>query len=238
MKAFLLAAGHGTRLRPLTDRIPKCLVPIRDVPLLHIWLELCRCYGINDVLINLHSHADLVRDFLSHQDSALRVQVFEEPALLGSAGTLLANRDWINSDELFWIFYADVLTAADLASMLAFHRRHLPVATLGVNAVADPSRCGVVTADALGVVRSFVEKPPNPAGNLVFSGILIGTPAMLDSIPDMPQADIGRDLLPRLAGRMYAYPISEFLVDIGTMENYRWAQEKWPGLSAQGSDRD
>jgi len=231
MKAFLLAAGHGTRLRPLTDTIPKCLVPIRDTPMLRIWLELCRRHGIDEVLINLHSHADQVRDFLSRQNCGIRVEVFDEPILLGSARTILANRSWIDSEKLFWVFYADVLTTANLAGMLAFHQSHSAVATLGVNAVPDPSRCGVVTADSRGLVSSFVEKPAQPVGNLVFSGILIGTPAMLNCVPDTPQADIGRDLLPNLLGRMYAYPISEFLVDIGTMENYRWAQEQWPGFA-------
>ena len=236
MKAFLLAAGHGTRLRPLTDTVPKCLLPIREAPLLRIWLQLCSRYGINQVLINLHAHADQVRAFLSREACGVKVEVFEEPALLGSAGTLLANRDWIDSDELFWVFYADVLTTANLERMLAFHRSHGACATLGVNTVPDPSRCGVITADAQGVIRGFVEKPQNPTSNLVFSGILIGTPAILSVVPPVPQADIARDLLPNLLGRMYAYPISEFLVDIGTMANYRFAQESWPGLATPDTD--
>lgn len=236
MKAFLLAAGHGTRLRPITDTIPKCLVPIRGNPILRIWLELCRRYGINKVLINLHAHADQVRAFLSSENCGVTVEVFEEPTLLGSAGTLLANRGWINSDELFWIFYADVLTTADLGRMLGFHRSHGACATLGAYSVPDPTRCGVITADPQGVVRNFVEKPHRPTSNVVFSGILIGSPAMLRAIPAVPQADIARDLLPNLLGQMYAYPISEFLVDIGTMANYRFAQEHWPGLLGPNSD--
>ena len=236
MKAFLLAAGHGTRLRPLTDSIPKCLVPIRGTPMLHIWLELCRRYDINKVLINLHAHADQVRAYLSRENCGPTVEVFEEPTLLGSAGTLLANRGWIDSDEVFWVFYADVLTTANLGRMLDFHLSHGACATLGVYSVPDPSRCGVITADPSGVVRSFVEKPDHPTSNTVFSGILIGTPAMLSAIPDVPQPDIARHLLPNLLGRMYAYPISEFLVDIGTMNNYRFAQESWPGLLGSKSD--
>lgn len=236
MKAFLLAAGHGTRLRPLTDTVPKCLLPIRGKPILEIWLELCRRYGINKVLINLHAHADQVRAFLSRENCGPSVEVFEEPALLGSAGTLLANRDWVNSDELFWVLYADVLTTANLGRMLDFHRSHSACATLGVYTVPDPSRCGVVTVDPLGVIRNFVEKPHCPTSNVVFSGILIGTPAMLRAIPDVPQADIARDLIPNLLGRMYAYPISEFLIDIGTMSNYRFAQGSWPGFLDPNSD--
>src|SRR6266496_1813946 len=108
MKAFLLAAGEGTRLRPITNSIPKCLVPIRRQPLLGIWLELCRESGIDEVLINLHSHGDSVRQFLAEDDCGVRVTLSEEPVLLGSAGTIAANRAWVESDAHFFVFYADV----------------------------------------------------------------------------------------------------------------------------------
>ncbi|MGI9101543.1 MAG: nucleotidyltransferase family protein [Terriglobales bacterium] len=232
MKAFVLAAGHGTRLRPLTDTMPKCLVPVRGVPILKIWLDLCRRHGVDDVLVNLHSHADQVQEFLSRENDGITVRIFEEEKLLGSAGTLLANRSWVESDECFWVFYADVLTNVDLGRMLHFHRSHGGSATLGVYTVPDPSRCGVITVDSGNVVRDFVEKPQHPTGNVVFSGILLGTPAMLQAIPDTGEADIARDLLPNLVGRMYAYTISEFLLDIGTMHNYQVAQREWPGIAA------
>ena len=118
MKAFLLAAGHGTRLRPITNTIPKCLVPIRGIPLLSIWLELCRKFGIHEVLINVHAHAALVSDFLRENANGIRAQVVEEEELLGSAGTLRHNRGWIEEEELFWVFYADVLCQPDLGEML------------------------------------------------------------------------------------------------------------------------
>ena len=231
MKAFLLAAGHGTRLRPLTDTVPKCLVPIRGTPMLQIWLELCGLHGITSVIVNIHSHARQVREFLSGIDVGVNVSVFEEHTLLGSAGTLLANRSWIQNEENFWVFYADVLTTTDLTAMKAFHARSGSLATIGVYAVQDPSRCGVVTADDRGIVRGFIEKPAVPGGNTVFSGILIGSPAILDAIAPKREADIARDLLPKLIGQMHAYPITEFLVDVGTLSNYNFAQESWPGLS-------
>jgi len=230
VKAFLLAAGHGTRLRPLTDRIPKCLVPIRGVPLLAIWLQRCAGLGIDEVLINLHTHAASVRDFLRQNSDGLRIRVVEESRLLGSAGTLRDNRDWIGSDDLFWVFYADVLNRADLDGMLRLHRQRRPAATLGVYEVPDPRRCGIVRTNEDGVIEQFIEKPTNPAGNLAFSGLMIGTPEMLAVIPDDTPADIGFHVLPRLTGRMLAFPIRDYLVDIGTMENYQWAQRTWPGL--------
>jgi mannose-1-phosphate guanylyltransferase len=161
VKAFLLAAGHGTRLRPITDTIPKCLVPIQGVPILALWLQCCKRVGIEEVLINLHAHAAPVREFLQHNGDAIPVRIVEEPELLGSAGTLRANRDWIGSDDLFWIFYADVLNRADLGGMLRLHRDRRPAATLGIYQVPDPRRCGIVTTNGDGVIEQFVEKPMN-----------------------------------------------------------------------------
>jgi len=230
MKAFILAAGEGTRLRPITDHIPKCLVPIQGVPMLAIWLQICRENGIDDILINLHTHAEVVRSFLDEQNVDMRIRVVEETSLLGSAGTLGANRDWVSGDRYFWIFYADVLNRADLRCMARLHEKRLPAATLGVYEVPDPTRCGIVCTRPDGIIDYFVEKPKTPPGNLAFSGLMIGTPAMLDVIPATIPADIGFDVLPKLTGRMLAFPIRDYLIDIGTMTNYCLAQANWPGI--------
>src|SRR5215471_13365929 len=173
MKAFILAAGKGERLRPLTDTIPKCLLSIQGVPILGIWLELCSRHGIDEVLVNTHSHADSVKAYLHHNRREVKLHIAEEETLLGSAGTVLTHRFWIGSDREFWIFYADVLTNTDLSAMLEFHRRSNQVVTLGVNRVANPRQCGIVTVDGEGVVQAFEEKPANPSGDLAFSGILL-----------------------------------------------------------------
>jgi mannose-1-phosphate guanylyltransferase len=232
LKAFLLAAGHGTRLRPLTDSIPKCLVPIRGTPMLEIWLDVCKRAGIDEVLINVHAHASTIKSFLEDRSRSVRVCVSEETVLLGSAGTLLANRHWVAREANFWVLYGDVLTATDLAKMLAFHRQHQVVATIGLYEVPDPSRCGIVAFDENFVVREFVEKPTNPSSNWAFSGLMIATPALLDVIPQSLPADLGFHVLPQLVGRILAYPIRDFVLDIGTLENFRAAQTAWPGLSA------
>ena len=229
MKAFLLAAGHGTRLRPLTDTLPKCLVPIRGEPLLQIWLDLCSRFGITDVLINVHAQQQVIQSFLDEHKPPIRVTVSHERELLGSAGTIRANREWVDSEELFWIFYADVLNSVNLDNMLRFHRAQNTAATIGVYRVPDPSRCGVVTVDSTGIVRDFVEKPANPTSNLVFSGIMLASAEFLQFIPERHPVDIGSHVLPSLVGLMAAYEIKEYLIDIGTMANYQAAQVSWPG---------
>jgi mannose-1-phosphate guanylyltransferase len=230
MKAFILAAGKGERLRPLTDAVPKCLMSIQSVPVLAVWLELCRLHHIDEILVNTHSHADLVKSYIRDHSDGLSVHIREEEILLGSAGTLLANRSWIGSERDFWIFYGDVLTNTNMTRMLEFHRRRDQIATIGVYEVSNPKQCGIVTVDQEHVVREFIEKPANPSSDLAFSGILVATPAIFDVIPRRVPADIGFHVLPKLVGRMAAYPISEYLVDIGTPASYLYAQLTWPGL--------
>src|SRR5579859_2058721 len=227
MKAFLLAAGHGTRLRPYTEHLPKCLLPIRGTPILEIWLALCRRHQINDVLVNTHAHASAVKEFVNRWRDGVRVSVVEEQELYGSAGTLLANRAWVEHEDKFWVFYADVLTNTDLGAMISFHQP-TSAATLGLYAVPDPQRCGIATLDANCMISTFVEKPSKPVGNLAFAGLLLASPELLDAIPQKPGADIGFDVLPQLVGRMRGYKIPEFVLDIGTMENYEAAQKLWP----------
>lgn len=230
MKAFLLAAGNGTRLRPITGRIPKCLVKIRGKALLGIWFDLLRRYGVNEVLVNVHAHANAVREYVREHGQGLRVEIFEEPELLGSAGTIAANRDWLGSEQNFWVFYADVLTNINLKKMMRLHLTRHAKATLGVYSVKNADQCGITVIDRFGVVRQFVEKPSHPPCNLAFSGVLIGTSALLDSIPAHAPADLGFDVLPHLVNHMIVYPIEEYILDIGTPENYRVAQLTWPDL--------
>ena len=230
MKAFLLAAGLGTRLRPLTDSTPKCLLPIRGVPLMGIWLDLCKRCGIDEVLINTHSHGESVRNYLEANKNGLITRVVDEPVLLGSAGTILANRKWVASESCFWVIYADVLTTADLGRMMQFHLRHRGIATLGAYRVPDPGRCGIMDVNNNGLIQRFIEKPKSPASHLAFAGIMIANARLFDAIPRHLPADLGFDVLPRLAGKMFAYSIPEYLLDVGTVEHYELAQKNWPGF--------
>jgi len=229
MKAFLLAAGYGTRLRPYTASTPKCLLPVQGVAMLQIWLSLCARCGISEVLVNTHAHAAAVVDFLRNWQNGVRVTVVEEPELYGSAGTLRVNRKWVELESAFWVFYADVLTSADLNAMLRFHSP-ASAATLGIYSVPDPERCGIVSLDHHETVIDFVEKPAQPASNLAFAGIMIATKQLLDAIPNKPGADIAFDVLPQLIGKMRAFRIADYLLDIGTRENYEQAQRTWRGL--------
>ena len=228
MKAFLLAAGVGSRLRPITDTIPKCMVTIGGQPLLDIWLDAFDQAGVDEVVVNLHHLPDVVRHHIAARTGPPAVRIFFEPELLGSAGTLIANREWVDGEELFLACYADNLTDFDLRSLVQAHREYDTVATLTVFHSERPWAGGVVEIDAAGRVIGFVEKPANPVSDLTNAGMYALHPSVLDEIDGVPPKDIGFDLLPRLVGQARAVLVEGYFRDIGTADAYRRAREEWP----------
>ena len=233
MKAFLLAAGLGTRLRPITDTIPKCMLPIGGRPLLDIWLDEFSRAGVDEVLVNLHYLPDVVRRHLGDRTSAPAVRTFFEPELLGSAGTLAANRRWVDGDEMFLAANADNLTDFDVRSLIDEHREHDAIATLTVFHSETPSAGGVVEVDGDGTVTGFTEKPAEPVSDLTNAGMYAFHPSVLGEITGPAPADIGHHLLPRLVGRARAMLVEGYFRDIGTVEAYRRAREEWPVRAAR-----
>ena len=224
MKAVLLAAGLGTRLRPITDDVPKCLVPIGGIPLLEYWLRAFERYGVTDVLINTHYLAEQVVAFVESRSSSPKVALVHETELLGSAGTVLANRNWIAGDEAFIIAYADNLTNVNLADMVDSHRRSRPVATVGLFETEVPEQCGVVEIDEAGTIWNFVEKSPRPPSRLANAGIYVASQAIFDWIPSGQPVDFGFDVFPRLSGQLKGYKLSAYFLDIGDLDRYQQAQ--------------
>jgi mannose-1-phosphate guanylyltransferase len=235
MKAFLLAAGVGSRLRPITDTIPKCMVPIDGRPMLDIWLGALDRAGVDEVLVNLHHLPQVVRRYVDDRVGPPIVRTFFEPELLGSAGTLAANRAWVDADEMFLVCYADNLTDFDVRSLVQAHKEHGTIATLTVFHSEQPSAGGVVEVDGLGTVTGFVEKPSNPVSNLVNAGIYAFHPDVLDEISGPPPSDIGYDLLPRLVGRARTVLVEGYFRDIGTVAAYQRAQREWSALAQRSA---
>jgi mannose-1-phosphate guanylyltransferase len=229
MKAFLLAAGLGTRLRPITDATPKCLVEIGGQPLLDIWLDALAKAGVDEVLVNTHHLAGQVEAHVARRSTLPVVHLSHEPVLLGSAGTLLANRDFVADDEMFLVVYADNLTDFDLRVLIDAHLAAPTIATLSVFHASKPSECGIVEV-ADGRILSFVEKPAEPRGDLANAGMYAFHPTVIDEIPNSLARDIGFDLLPRLVGRARAVALDDcFFLDIGTLTALKRARQDWEG---------
>jgi len=234
MKAFLLAAGKGTRLSPLTDSTPKCLMTIAGKPLLEIWIDLFEKNGVTEILINTHHLSESVERFLESLDTPVNIKTVYEKELLGSGGTVLANRNFVKDEENFIIAYADTLTNINLLDMLEHHRRIREkggILTMGLFHSPDPSACGIAELDSEQKIVAFTEKPKNPSGNLANGGIYAASNEIFSFFPESVQdgsiLDFGFHILPELAGHMYGYEILDYLKDIGTIDTLEAARKEW-----------
>lgn len=233
MKAFLLAAGYGTRLRPLTDTIPKCLIPIQGKPLMGWWMDLFAEHGVTEVLINTHYLAQPVRSFIEKWNREMKTpkltECYEE-TLLGSGGTVAANRGFVGKDEEFMICYADNLTDINLTAFREFHHMHSGVLSMALFYTNLPEQCGIAALDEKGRIVEFEEKPLKPKSNLANAGLYIARKEIFHYLPEKNrQLDFGKDVLPLLVGKMYGWQAEGYLLDVGTMENYEKANREWHG---------
>jgi mannose-1-phosphate guanylyltransferase len=233
LKAVLLAGGLGTRLRPVTDALPKCLVPIAGRPLLDYWFDALQDAGIRDVLINTHHLPSQVRCFIEDKNSAgWHVQEAFEPTLLGSAGTIRANSEWCTSADHCLVIYADNLSTVCLSDFLRFHQSHSDPFSMLLFQSANPSACGIATLDEQQRITEFIEKPQHPKSNLANGGVYAWTADAYREIAAMNAFDLGFDVIPRFVGRMRGWEFNGFHLDIGTPENLARANAAAPGLFA------
>lgn len=224
--ALLLAGGLGTRLRPLTDRLPKCLVPVGGRPLLEHWRDALAAGGVGRVRINTHHLPDPVRDWIqeANEGEGPRFEESYEPTLLGSAGTITANRDLADGVEEVLVVYADNLSTVDLAALQAFHRSHPDPFTMVLFETDEPRRCGIAELDECGRITDFVEKPERPRSNLANAGVYAVDSELFRELADRRGFDIAFDLLPTLAGRMRGFVHRGYHRDIGTPESLQQAE--------------
>ncbi len=227
MKAFLLAAGLGTRLKPITENIPKCLVDICGKPLLGWWIDLFEKHNITEVLINLHYLPNLVIDYLDSVKTNIKFKLFYEEQLLGSAGTLKSNIDFIKNEKEFIIAYADNLTNYNLTCLLNFHRQNNKLLTMSLYKTDIPKQKGIVKLNMDNIIVNFEEKPSEPKSNLANAGVYIANPQVMDFINDSKLQDIGFDLLPKLINKMTGWITEDYLMDIGTIEQLELAKIDW-----------
>ena len=223
MRAILLAAGCGTRLRPLTNTTPKCLVPIKGKPLLEIWLERLTQAGIGPFLINTHYLAEQVEAFVKTTPYSDQVTLVHEPELLGTAGTLITNLDFFQGEDGLLI-HADNYCLADFRAFVQVHwqRPSSCVITMMTFRTHNPSSCGIVELDDRGVVVGFHEKLLWPPGNLANGAIYILSVALLEKMRNELHAvkDFSTEVLHRFVGKIATYETAEAFLDVGTPESY------------------
>jgi mannose-1-phosphate guanylyltransferase len=226
MKAMLLAAGLGTRLRPLTYELPKPMVPILGRPVMEHILRLLARHGFDDVVANLHYFPDLIRNrFGDGSEYGVRLVYSYEPELMGTAGGVRNVRDHFGG-ETFLIISGDALTDIDLTALWKTHKEKGGIATLSLKPVDDPSQLGVVIVNEDGRIQGFQEKP-DPAealSNLGNCGIYVFEPEIFDYFPEPEFVDWAMDVFPRLLEEdvsFYGHEVQEYWNDVGSLEEYR-----------------
>ena len=231
MRALLLSAGLGTRLRPLTLTTPKCLIPIYGVPLLDHWLAMLLASGIERVLINTHHLADAVRRHVRQSSWQDRIDLVHEPELLGTGGTILANRDYFGGRALL-VAHSDNLTWFDVGAFIARHDARPPKAmiTMMTFETDTPQSCGIVEQDTEGIVIGFHEKVANPPGTRANGAVYIFEPAVIAFMVGLgkPVLDICTEVLPHFLGCMVTYENRAYHRDIGTQESLNKAHAEYP----------
>jgi mannose-1-phosphate guanylyltransferase len=212
-KAMLLAAGQGTRLRPLTETVPKCMVALANKPVLEYNIEWLRRYGVVDLVINLFHLPDVVMDYFGDGSRwGVHITYSLESEMLGTAGGVRNVADLFDSP--FFVWYGDNLSTCDLHNLYAFHRAKGGVATIALYYRKDPTASGIVGLDAQDRITRFLEKPrPEQVfSHWVNAGILLLEPQVLEAIPPDGSPDFGRDVFPALlaAGeRIYGYRLTQ-----------------------------
>lgn len=230
MRAMVMAAGLGTRLRPITHEVPKPVVPVGNVAIVEQLVRLLAAHGVDEVIANLHWFPDTVRGRLGDgSELGVAMSYEQEEELLGTAGGVRNVSDFLTAgDDTFIVLAGDALTDVDLTALVAAHRANGGVATLSVKQVSDVSEYGVIVTGSDGRIQGFQEKP-DPAealSDLVNCMVYAFSPEIFDYFPvdEMPDpVDFAHDVFPALLENdvpFHVHEIDGYWNDIGTLREY------------------
>lgn len=240
MQAIVLVGGEGTRLRPLTENVPKPALTLVDRPFLAYMIEWLAGHGVTEVVLACGFLPDVLRAALSGEEerAGVRIRYVAEPEPLGTAGAIRFAADALG-DELedrFLALNGDVLTDLDLSALLRAHEDWNAAATIGLHPVEDSSAFGLVHSDEGGAVLEFLEKTGEAKPGEVNAGMYVLQRSVLDLIAPGENVSIERDVFPRLVGNgLHGLLLDGYWVDIGTPERYR--QASWDILESRVETR-
>lgn len=227
-KALLLAAGLGTRLRPITNNIPKCLVPINNKPLLQYWLENLTDAGVEEFIINTHYFNKQVEDFIENSKYKDKVTLVYEKELLNTAGTLLNNKEYLDDVDSFLLIHADNLCFCNFKDFFMAHKikKDFCDITMMLFETDTPQSCGIVELDKNNIVIKFHEKVKNPPSNLANGAVYICNKSIFNFLEKNKKNnfDFSLDVIPNYLGKINTYLNNFYHKDIGTIETYKQAQ--------------
>ena len=225
MQAIVLVGGEGTRLRPLTETVPKPALTLVDRPFLAYMIEWLAGHGVTEVVLACGFLPDVLRQALAGEEERVGVTITYavEPERRGTAGAIRFAADELGDrlGDRFLALNGDVLTDLDLGALLQAHEARDARATLGLHAVEDSSAFGLVHSDAEGAVLAFLEKTGEAVPGEVNAGMYVLERSVLDLIPPGEEISIERDVFPRLVGAgLHGLRLDGYWMDIGTPARY------------------
>lgn len=225
MKAVILCAGEGTRLRPLTDKLPKVMLPIAGKPILQRHIEYYKRYNVTDIYVNLHHLPEKITSYFKEGGNfGVDITYSYEEELLGTAGALNGFREQLKADGTFVVHYGDVLSEVNLKRMLTYHQEKGSVATLAVHPTDRPQDSDIAVIDEEGRITGLYHKPGTlEHGNLGNAAFYLLEAKVLEYLPKEGKYDFVQDIFPQMlkSGEpLYGYFTDEFLKDMGTPRRY------------------
>jgi mannose-1-phosphate guanylyltransferase len=221
VKAVVLVGGEGTRLRPLTETVPKPLIPFMNRPFLHHVLDHLAHHGVEEAVLSSSYLQQEFHSFLGERTGPPRITWITERHPLGTCGAVAGARHLL--DGTFLVLNGDVLTDLDLSTLMAFHREREAVATIALKPVDDARPYGLVDREEDGRVLAFREKPPDPAPGTINAGTYVLQPRVLDGVPEGVAVSIERETFPALIARgerVYSFVWEGYWRDLGTPDAY------------------
>ncbi len=225
-KAMVLAAGLGTRLRPLTDMISKPMAPIVNKPVMEHIIELLAKYGYKDIVCNLHWYPEAIKEYFGDGSRwGVNIVYSYEKELLGTAGGVKKVENFFEG-ESFLVMSGDALTDIDLEGALRFHKQKGGICSMVLTRVEETSQYGVVLLDEEKRIYGFQEKPLSgeAKSDLANSGIYFFEPNIFEHMPKDEFFDFGKNLFPNLLKKdipYYGYTHSQYWNDVGTLDEYQ-----------------
>lgn len=225
-KAFLLAGGKGTRMRPFTYEMPKPMIPVQGKPLIQHIVELLRKYDVRDLIFSVGYMGEKMQEYFGNGSKfGFNASYITEKKPLGTAGALTLARDQLN--ETFFMFNGDVLANIDLHDLIRFHKEKGGLATIALTPVDDPTRFGVARLKGDRIL-DFIEKPKTAENKLINAGVYLLEPEVLKYVPK-GRSMMETEVFPKLAkkGQLYGYHFDGQWFDTGTHEAYERAIKNW-----------
>jgi mannose-1-phosphate guanylyltransferase/phosphomannomutase len=224
MKAVIMAGGEGTRLRPLTSRQPKPMLPVTNRPMMEHVINLLKEHGITDIVVTVAFLANVVRNYFGDgSEFGVKMAYATEETPLGTAGSVMNARDELN--EPFLVISGDVLTDINLTELIAAHEKSGCIATIGLKAMENPVEFGIVITDENGAITRFLEKPTwgEVFSDTVNTGIYVLQPEIFDHIPQAEASDFSGDIFPKLledGNALHGHVAEGYWEDVGTLDAY------------------